>query len=245
MQFLGDYVPPRKKGRAKQVVLMIKRKREEIPQERLIIEERVSKKSKVDIVDAFNNLNLTNQLLEPTFSNKKYFRYFGSGVSNDFDVNKNLKDAKATTLPPIYSKKQSDEKLVRTNSSCSMFSGQITKRTGTQGIDFLELEHVTSDQPMSSSIILQPEYHYYYMDEDANDLIYQNDVVIQLESFLDGLFDENEEYDDDLRYSDDEKEIDYPDTPSGGSIDSWERNSSDSGNAPGYSSNDDNYYDDY
>lgn len=220
----------------KPVVVKVKRKRDETPDEALVIESRISKKTKVNFLDSFKKLNLcdgpTNQ--DTYTTTKKYFRYFGTGNNTNFDVTAKIKEVNAIALnpalPPVYSMKQLNAMNANNNSSSAVTNafGQIANKEFVDGIDIIEIDRPTDDAGPNDN----EEYHYYYMDEDVSHVEkYKNNaIVIQVESFL--VDDEINEYDeDDFFDSDDRSDIDYPDTPSSdGGLNSWEDNSSDSNN---------------
>jgi hypothetical protein len=108
----------------KPIVVKVKRKRDETPEEALVIQQRITKKTKVNFIDSFKNMNLgegstpSNQedavyttsmscysFPYPNITDK-YFRYFGTGTSSNFDVNAKLKEAQNPSLPHIYTMQQ-------------------------------------------------------------------------------------------------------------------------------------------
>jgi hypothetical protein len=228
------------RNKKNKVVLKLKRKREDVPEETIVVEEK-TKKAKLNLLDAFSKMGFEDT---PQPKSKTLFRLLGSeSGSATFDLAARLKEIREIEkekLPVIYPKKQGvifEEK--RKKESKNVMPGLITKTEKTEGYDIIEIGH--------SSLMTDDahEYDYYYMDEITNIEKVSGEVLtIQFESFF--VNDEVDEYDQDVAFSGDEEEIDYPDTDSeGNSINSWERGSSDdswNGAGPGggsYSSDDD------
>jgi len=231
------------RNKKNKVVLKLKRKREDVPEETIVVEER-TKKAKLNLLDAFSKMGFEDT--QP--KSKTLFRFLGSeSGSIIFDLSARLREIREIEkekLPVIYPKKQGvifEEK--KKKESKNVKPGSVTKTEKTEGYDIIEIDH--------SSLMTDDahEYDYYYVDEITNlDKVSGEVLTIQFESFF--VNDEVDEYDQDDPFSGDEEEIDYPDTDSeADSINSWERGSSDeswNGAGPGggeYSSDDD--YSDY
>jgi hypothetical protein len=231
------------RNKKNKVVLKLKRKRQDVPEETIVVEER-AKKAKLNFLDAFSKLGFEDN--QP--KSKTLFRFLGSeSGSNSFDLYARLKEIREIEkekLPVIYPKKQGvifEEKRKKQESK-NVMPGLITKKEKTEGYDIIEIDH--------SSLMMDDahEYDYYYVDEVTNlDKVTGEVLTIQFETFF--VNDEVDEYDQDDAFSGDEEEIDYPDTESeGDSINSWERGSSDdSGNGagPGGGDSSDDDYSDY
>lgn len=211
------------KNKKNKVVLKLKRKREDVPEETIVVEERGIKKAKVSFIDAFRQMGFEDA--QP--KSKTLFRYLGSEGSNNFDLNARLKEVREIekeTLPVVYPKKQGVIiEQSRKKENKNIMPGLITKKEKTEGgYDIIEIDH------SSVSMDDAHEYHYYYVDEITNVDKYAGEVLtIQFESFF--VNDEIDEYDQDEVFSGDEEEIDYPSSESEGDIHSWERGSSDDG----------------
>jgi hypothetical protein len=230
------------RNKKNKVVLKLKRKREDVPEETIVVEERAKKAAKLNFIEAFSKMGFEDNQSK----SKTLFRFLGSeSDSNTFDLSARLKEIRLESekLPVIYPKKLGvifEEK--KKKESKNTMPGLITKKEKAEGYDIIEINH--------SSLLSDDahEYDYYYMDEVTNVEKFPGDVLtIQFESFF--VNDEVDEYDQDDPLSGDEEEIDYPSSESeGGSINSWERGSSDddwNGAGPHNESSDDEYGGDY
>jgi len=233
------------KSKKNKVVLKLKRKREDVPEETIVVEERVKKAPKLDFIEAFSKMGFQ----ENQTKSKTLFRFLGSeSESNTFDLYARLKEVHLEKLPVIYPKKQGvifEEKKKKEEENKNTMAGLVTKKEKSEGYDIIEIDH--------SSVLADDahEYDYYYMDEVTNlDRVSKEVLIIQVESFF--VNDEEDEYDQSDPFSDDEGEIDYPSSESEGDINSWERGSSDDdwnrdrhGAGPLRESSDDEYGDVY
>jgi len=229
------------KNKKNKVVLKLKRKREDVPEETIVVEERAKKAAKLNFIDTFSKMGFQ----ENQTKSKTLFRYLGSeSEPNTFDLYTRLKEVQAEKLPVIYPKKQGvifEEKKKKEVENKNTMPGLITKKEKTQGIEIIEIDH--------TSLLGNDahEFHYYYVDEVTNlDKVSSEVLTIQFESFF--VNDEDGEYDEeDDPFSDDEGEVDYPSSESDDDINSWERGSSDDepGAGPHRESSDDEYGDEY
>jgi len=216
-QGLGQNV----KNKKNKVVLKLKRKREDVPEETIVVEERAKKAAKLNFIETFSKMGFEDNQAK----SKTLFRFLGSETDlGAFDLCAKLKEIRIESekLPVIYPKKQGvifEEKKKKENKNT--MPGLITKKEKAEGYEIIEINH--------SSLMSEDAhtYDYYYMDEVTNVEKFAGDVLtIQFESFF--VNDEIDEYDQDDPLSGDEEEIDYPTSDSeGGSINSWERGSSD------------------
>lgn len=154
----------------KPIVVKVKRKRDETPEQALVIEQRITKKTKVNFLDSFKNMTLTEKSPEDqTFASmllfrisfcywipETYFRYFGTG-NNNFDVNAKLKEAHSPQLPHVYTIQQvwfrlfihSHSKIQAkqnnnnnmTNNNSNTIAGQVTNKVNNENYDIIELDH--------------------------------------------------------------------------------------------------------
>jgi hypothetical protein len=227
------------------VVIKLKRKRENVPEETIVVEERAKKAAKLNFIDSFSKMGFEDKQAK----SKTLFRFLGSeSETNTFDFCARLKEVRileSEKLPTIYPKKQGvvfEEK--KKKESKNTMPGLITKTEKTEGYEIIEINH--------SSLMIDDaiEYDYYYIDEVTNlERVSGEVLTIQFESFF--VNDEVDEYDQDDPLSGDEEEIDYPssDSEGAGSINSWERGSSDDddwdGAGPHNDSSEDEYGDEY
>jgi len=231
------------KNKKNKVVLKLKRKREDVPEEAIVVEERAKKSAKLDLVEAFSKMGFQEEA-----KCKTLFRYFGSeSEPNTFDLCARLKEIRqieSAKLPVIYPKKKGVIFEQKKKENKNTMPGLVTNKEASEGYEIIEINH--------SSLMTDDahEYHYYYMDEVTNIDKLSNDVLtIQFESFLLGSENADEYDEDEIVYSGDEEEIDYPSTDSEGGINSWERGSSDddwNGAGPqGHESSEDEYGEEY
>jgi hypothetical protein len=232
------------RNKKNKVVLKLKRKRENVPEETIVVEERAKKAPKLNFIEAFSKMGFE----ENQTKSKTLFRLLGSETdSNAFDLSAKLKEirkSESEKLPVIYPKKQGvifEEKKMKEKENKNTMPGLITNKEQAEGYEIIEINHSSLKSDDAH------EYDYYYMDEVTNVEKFGGDVlIIQFESFF--VNDEVDEYDQDDPLSGDEEEIDYPSSSNSedGSINSWERGSSDDGAGPhGDVSSDDEYGDEY
>jgi hypothetical protein len=222
-----------------QVVLKLKRKHDESPEETIVVEERQKKRTKVNFIDQFSKMGLSEQQ-QPTYC-QKLFRYIGTG-SREFDLSTKIKESQNQIgLPMIKTKKEMLQEENNENSMMmNIINGQITRKEKSHGFEIFELEQLTSNAHGIG--ICDEQYHYYYLDEVAKVEKGKKYAAIRLESFL---VNEEDEYDDGFG-TDDEKSVDYGDTPES-SVESWEKDedSSNSGGGGYYDRQSSDSYSDY
>jgi hypothetical protein len=209
-----------------QVVLKLKRKHDESPEETIVIEEREKKRTKVNFIDQFSKMGLQEQE-QPTYC-QKLFRYIGTGP-REFDITTKIKETQNHTgLPTIKTKKQLEEENNENSMMMNVINGQIAKKERSKGFEIFELEQITSANA-SGNALGEEEFHYYYLDEVAKVEKGKKYAAIRVETFL---CNEEDEYDDDGFGTDDEKSVDYGDTPDS-SVESWEKDDVDTSNSGG------------